>query len=149
MYNLAVPNSLDLVFVEDDPNDAQFFERALRKWNPDCKFRRCVDGQEAVDYIESVASTNDPLPKLLVLDIKLPKLLGFDVLKETRRQLLTQFLPVVMFSSSTQQEDINRAYRLGANGYINKPSTMQELNATVATLMNFWVGANRSAVVEN
>ncbi len=144
-----MPNSIDLVYVEDDPIDAQFFERALRKWNPNCKFRRYADGQEAVDYIDAVAKTNDPLPKLLVLDIKLPKLLGFDVLKATRHRARTHFIPVVMFSSSTQQQDVNRAYELGANGYLSKPPTMQELNETVAAIMDFWLGANRLAVSEN
>ncbi len=144
-----MPHAIDLVFVEDDHIDAQFFERALRKWNPDCTFRRYADGQEAVDYIDAVAQTTEPLPKLLVLDIKLPKLLGFDVLKAARLRKRTHFLPVVMFSSSTQQQDIDRAYELGANGYLNKPPTMRELNATVASIMEFWIGANRLAASEN
>ncbi len=91
-----MPNSLDLVYVEDDPTDAQFFERALRKWNPACKFCRYIDGKQAADYIESLAVSNDALPKLLVLDIKLPKLLGFDVLQITRDRSRTRCLPVIM-----------------------------------------------------
>ena len=138
--------SLDIVYVEDDPTDAQFFERAIRKADPDCRFHRLSDGQQAVDFIHDVALKRDPLPKVLVLDIKLPKLRGFEVLKAIRKNPRTRYLPVVMLSSSTQQEDVDLAYDLGANSYLNKPPTMKQLNEVVHTLVSFWVKANRLPV---
>lgn len=137
-------SALDLVFVEDNPTDAQFFERAVRKYDPACRIHRCHDGQVAVDFVTAIAANHDPLPKLLVLDIKLPKLLGFDVLRAVRANEHTAYLPAVMMSSSTQQEDIDLAYALGANGYLNKPPTMQGLNQAVGCLIEFWVRSNRT-----
>ena len=141
--------SLDIVFVEDDPTDAQFFQRAIRKADPNCRVHRLSDGQAAVDYIHDVAANRDPLPKVLVLDIKLPKLRGFEVLRAIRANPRTQHLPVIMLSSSTQQEDIDLAYDLGANSYLNKPPTMKQLNEVVGTLIDFWVKNNRLPVNES
>ena len=138
--------TLDVVYVEDDPTDAQFFERAIRKADPNCRVQRLSDGQAAVDYIHDVALKRDPLPKVLVLDIKLPKLRGFEVLRAIRDNPRTRYLPVVMLSSSTQQEDIDLAYDLGANSYLNKPPTMKQLNEIVGTLVDFWVKSNRLPV---
>ena len=142
-------STIDIVYVEDDDIDAQFFERAIRKADPNCRLRRFPDGQVAVDYIPSVGANRDPLPKALVLDIKLPKLRGFDVLKAIRDNPHTQYLPVVMLSSSTQQSDIDLAYDLGANSYLNKPPTMRELNDIVGTMIKFWVKSNRLPVVHS
>ena len=132
--------------MEDDPTDAQFFQRAIKKADPTVRTHRLADGQAAVDFVAEVAGGRDPLPKLLVLDIKLPKVLGFDVLRAIREQPRTRHVPVVMLSSSTQQRDIDLAYDLGANSYLNKPPTMQQLNETVATMVKFWVRANRLPV---
>lgn len=136
----------DLVYVEDDPTDARFFERAIAKADPGVRTHRFSDGQAAVDFVEAVAANRDPLPKVLVLDIKLPKLLGFDVLRAIRDNERTRHLPVVMLSGSTQQADIDLAYALGATSYINKPPTLKQLNETVGTIVKFWVRANRLPV---
>ena len=141
--------TLDVVFVEDDATDAHFFERAIRKADPNCRVHRLSDGQAAVDYIQDIAANRDPLPKVLVLDIKLPKLRGFEVLRAIRNNPRTHFLPVIMPSSSTQQEDIDLAYDLGANSYLNKPPTMKQLSEVVGTLIDFWVKNNRLPVGGN
>ena len=138
--------TLDVVYVEDDATDAQFFERAIRKADPSCRVQRLTDGQAAVDYIHDIALNRDPLPKVLVLDIKLPKLRGFEVLRAIRENPRTRYLPVVMLSSSTQQQDIDLAYDLGANSYLNKPPKMKQLNEIVGTLVDFWVKSNRLPV---
>lgn len=139
----------DLIYVEDDHTDARFFERAIRKTDPAVRTHRLQDGQAAVDFIEDLAEESDPLPKLIVLDIKLPKLLGFDVLAAIRDNPRTRHIPVIMLSSSTQEADIDRAYRLGANSYLNKPPTMKELNETVATMVKFWIRSNRLPLAGN
>ena len=137
----------DLVYVEDDPTDARFFERAIKKADPQVRLHRLEDGQAAVDFVARLSADNTPLPKVFLLDIKLPKILGFDVLRAIRDNARTRHLPVLMLSSSTQQQDVDRAYDLGANAYLNKPPTMKQLNETVATVVKFWVRANRLAEV--
>lgn len=139
----------DVLLVEDDPVDAKFFTRAANKINADLRIEWVKDGQAAVDYIERMAESRKPLPKLVVLDIKLPKLRGFDVLARIRNNTYTKRVPAVMMSGSTQLEDIELAYDLGANGYLSKPSTFGQLNEIVGKLVGYWITANTSVSTPN
>lgn len=131
-----------LVLVEDDEVDAKLFTRALAKKAKGTRVHVLRDGQEAVDALLSEEQAQADVPKLIVLDIKLPRLRGFEVLERLRQDERMASVPVVMLSSSTQQSDIARAYELGANGYLSKPSTFGQLTEMVQHLTGYWLKYN-------
>lgn len=139
----------DIVLVEDDPVDAKFFQRAVRKTDEQTRVRWLSDGQAAVDALIGTAESGEPLPRVIVLDIKLPRLRGFDVLQRLRADERTKRLPVIMLSSSTQSEDIERAYDLGANSYVSKPPTYGQLSHLVQQMLTYWLTLNRSVGGKN
>lgn len=132
----------DILLVEDDPIDAKFFKRAVKNTNDGTRVTWVKDGQAAVDHLTAVSAAGEPLPQLVVLDIKLPKLKGFDVLRHVRSNHPTRRVPVVMLSSSTQQADIEQAYDLGANSYLSKPSSFTRLTSLVTSLLDYWLSVN-------
>jgi CheY-like chemotaxis protein len=106
------------------------------------------DGQEVIDYLRGEAPFGDrntnPLPQLLLLDLKMPRLNGFDVLDWLKRQPGLKRLLVVMFTSSEEVQDINRAYDLGANSYLVKPHAIDDLMRVIERLEKYWLEANRN-----
>jgi CheY-like chemotaxis protein len=136
-----------VLVAEDDPTDAFFLERTFSKMGVPVVLHFVRDGQEVVDYLRGELSFADrrvhPLPDLLLLDLKMPRLDGFDVLKWLRQQPVLKRLPVVIFTSSGQADDINRAYDLGANSYLVKPHAMDDLAGLVERFKQYWVEANR------
>src|SRR5437764_14452402 len=111
--------------VEDDPNDAYFFQHAMNKLNAANPVRVVTDGQEAIDYLSGTGKFADreqfPVPDLVLLDLKLPYVMGLDVLKWIREQPNTAPV-VIILTASAEDEDIASAYRLGANAFLTKPS---------------------------
>jgi CheY-like chemotaxis protein len=132
-----------LLVAEDDPTDAYFFQRAFRRAGLPVVLHFVRDGQEVIDYLQGAGPFADraahPLPQLLLLDLKMPRLSGFDVLGWIRKQPNFSNLQVVIFSSSDETKDINRAYGLGANWYLVKPHSMDELTALVGRFKKFWL----------
>ncbi|HTL57867.1 MAG TPA: response regulator [Candidatus Limnocylindrales bacterium] len=126
-----------ILHVEDDPDDAFFVRRAIAKIDPGCKVQRLPDGESAVNFLASVVeSKGDTLsPDLLLLDIKLPGLDGFEVLSWVRRQTYFNPLPIVMLSGSVLESDRHRAKDLGAAGYIVKTSDYREVAKTVLSFV--------------
>ena len=136
-----------ILVAEDDPTDAYFFQRAFRRAGILVVLDFVSDGQEVIDYLQGEGQFADrtahPLPQLALLDLKMPRLDGFDVLEWVRQQPGLNSLQVVIFSSSDEARDINRAYGLGANWYLVKPHSMEELTALVGRFKKFWLeGAN-------
>ncbi|MEO7413938.1 MAG: response regulator [Opitutaceae bacterium] len=119
------PAPVDLLLVEDNPEDLELTRRALRKAGLSHGVQVCRDGAEAVDFIfcqgayakRQIADT----PKVILLDLKLPKIDGIEVLRRLRADPQTKIIPVVVLTSSKEQRDIVDAYRLGVNSYIVKP----------------------------
>ncbi|MDB6170373.1 MAG: two-component system response regulator [Verrucomicrobia bacterium] len=136
-----------ILLVEDEPNSVFFFEHAATKVGITNPLRVAKDGREALDYLEGVGEFADrrkhPLPGLVILDLKLPRVAGFEVLKQLRQQPETRALPVLMLTSSASDEDVARAYALGANGYLVKPSQLEELVKVVQGIKDFWLTLNR------
>jgi CheY-like chemotaxis protein len=111
------------------------------------------DGQEAIDYLEGESAFADrtlyPLPDLMLLDLKMPRLNGFDVLAWLRQQPGLKRLLVTVLTSSDQPQDINRAYDLGANSYLLKPHNSNELSELVKRVQKYWFESNqRPAILE-
>lgn len=136
-------NRTTILLAEDDQNDVLLIKRAFSKSrivNPIA----CVgNGEEAVAYLKGEGVYTDrrqyPLPFLLLLDLKLPRLSGHEVLKWLREQPLLKRLPVVVLTSSKQPADINRAYELGANSYLVKPVVFEEFAALMQQLQMYWL----------
>ena len=129
--------------AEDDPTDAYFFERAFKRAGIPVTLHFVRDGQEALDYLQGAGLFADrsryPVPQLVLLDLQMPRLNGFEVLEWVRKQPDLHGLLIVIFSSSTEPRDINRAYGLGANSYLVKPHSMAELTALVGRFKKYWM----------
>ena len=137
---------LDILLVEDSTADAELTLRALRKAGLGSQVLWVKDGQAAVDYLfdegEQPRPKNDR-PRLVLLDLKLPKLSGLDVLKRIKGDDAQKAIPVVMLTSSSEESDITAAYELGANSYLVKPVDFQRLAQLVVSAGEFWLLANR------
>src|SRR2546423_5947361 len=120
--------------VEDDPNDVFFLQRAMTKAGVENPIHVASDGQQAIDYLQGAGKFADrgefQLPCLILLDLKLPHVMGLDVLKWIRQQPGLA-LPVMLLTASAQKADIATAYRLGANGFLVKPSQADKLEEMV------------------
>jgi CheY-like chemotaxis protein len=136
-----------ILVAEDDPTDAYFFERAFRRAGIPVTLHFVRDGQEALDYLQGEGQFVDriryPLPQLVLLDLKMPRLDGFEVLEWVRKQSGLDGMLVVIFSSSDETRDINRAYGLGANWYLVKPHSMEELTALVVKFKKYWLESGK------
>jgi len=139
-----------VLLVEDNPNDELLTLRALRRENIANQVVVLRDGQEAVDFLFGTgahAGRNvSVLPQVLLLDLKLPKLSGLEVLERIRADDRTRTLPVVILTSSAMDRDIVEGYRLGANSYVQKPVSAEEFKEAVQRLGLYWVLVNKVPV---
>ena len=137
-----------ILHVEDDPNDALLVQLAFRKLELAGQLRAVDDGDKAMAYLSNRPPFEDkgqfPLPAFVLLDIKLPGGSGFDVLAWIRSRPEVRYLPVAILSSSTQPEDIRKAYDLGANSFIQKPSSLEGILEMVRTAYAYWSGYNHT-----
>jgi len=135
-----------ILLVEDDPNDVLLIQRAFRKSDVANPIQVVGDGEEAIAYLSGRGPYADreryPLPVLLLLDLKLPRKSGFEVLEWLRQQPGLKRLPVAVLTSSAETPDINRAYDLGANSYLVKPVRFEGLLRMVQTLNLYWLIIN-------
>ncbi|KQW03064.1 response regulator [Rhizobacter sp. Root1221] len=136
--------SPDILLVEDNPLDVELV-RYAREFNAATSTLHVArDGVEAVAYLLGDGSTGDDtrgLPKLVLLDLHLPRLTGFEVLARLRSNARTQSLPVVILSSSDEESDVREALRLGANAYLRKPSSLVDLCELMTQIERDWLGS--------
>ncbi len=139
-------NGVTILHVEDDPNDVLLIARAFRKAETTAQLQVVNDGEQAVHYLAGTNSFSKrdqfPLPSLVLLDLKLPRKSGIEVLGWMRSQPGLKRIPVVMLTSSRQPIDINRAYDLGVNAYLVKPVNFDSLVEMLKTLNLFWLRVN-------
>ena len=135
-----------ILLVEDNADDEEFTLRALRKANVTNEIAVVRDGGEAVDYLFCTGkfADRDPeaKPAVVLLDLKLPKLGGIEVLQRMRANPHTQFIPVVVLTSSSEEEDKLRSYASGANSYVRKPVEFAAFASAVASLGIYWLMLN-------
>ena len=136
-----------LLVVEDNAHDVFLLKRAFIKAGINVPMHIVNDGQEAVDYLigqEPYANRKEyPLPTLLLLDLKMPRLSGFDVIRWVREHKGLRRLPILVLSSSGLGKDVNRAYDLGANSYLLKPSRFEDLEVLAEDVERYWCQRNR------
>ncbi|HEX4276223.1 MAG TPA: response regulator [Bryobacteraceae bacterium] len=137
-----------ILLVEDDPQDVELTLRAFRSENVQGRIEVMRDGEEALDFLfcrgEYKGRAIDQPPRLVLLDLKLPKIGGLQVLREVKASVECQSIPVVVLTSSGEQRDIAESYRLGVNGYIQKPVDIGEFRKAIRALSSFWLGVNLS-----
>jgi CheY-like chemotaxis protein len=131
---------IDILLVEDNPNDAELTLRALRKTDIGARLAIARDGAEALDYL----SSGRPKPKVIFLDLKLPKIDGIEVLRRVRADERTRAIPVVVLTSSHEERDITECYKLGVNSYVVKPVEFDRFYKAVADLGMYWLVLNKS-----
>jgi CheY-like chemotaxis protein len=132
-----------VMLVEDDLNDIFLVKRAFKIahiYNP---LQVVTDGQEAINYLRGMEKYSDrqtyPLPQLIVMDIKMPRKSGFEVLDSVKHDPLLRRIPIVIVSSSDNPSDINRAYELGANAYMVKPMNFKAVEHLFESITHYWV----------
>lgn len=135
-----------ILLVEDNPNDAALTLRALKKNNILNEVHTMRDGAEALDYLlcQGKHASRDPdvMPAVVLLDLKLPKLGGLEVLQRLRATERTKLLPVVILTSSKEEQDLINGYKFGANSYIRKPVDFIQFNTAVQQLGLYWLVLN-------
>lgn len=134
-----------VIQVEDDPNDVFLFDRAFKKAGIAAELKAFEDGEDLIAFLSSAEQTGSALPALVLLDIKLPRKSGFEVLQWLRADSNCRRLPVVMLTSSAQPHDVRRAYDTGANGYLVKPMDIDEMTRLLTAVQAYWLMANISA----
>jgi CheY-like chemotaxis protein len=138
-----------VLIAEDDPSDVFLLQRAFAAAQVPATLHVVRDGQEAIDYLEGQAAFSDrsthPLPDLMLLDLKMPRLNGFDVLGWLRQKPGLKRLLVTVLTSSDHPQDVNQAYDLGANSYLVKPHGTSDLAELVRRVQGYWLESNRCA----
>jgi CheY-like chemotaxis protein len=140
-------NEVEILIVEDNPQDAELAIRALRKHNLANRLIHLTDGELALDFIfaRGVYQGRDinNLPKVILLDLKMPKVTGMEVLEQVKGDPRTKSIPVVILTSSAEDPDIKKSYALGANSYIVKPVEFDNFSKTIAELGMYWMAINK------
>lgn len=133
-------NVAEILLVEDNPNDAELAIRALKKNNLANNLVHLEDGQEALDYLYD---EKNEMPKLILMDVKMPRVDGIEVLRKLKSDEKRRVIPVVMLTSSKEDKDIIEAYNLGVNAYIVKPVDFDQFVKAVTQLGFFWMILNQ------
>lgn len=145
-------HSVELLLVEDNPNDLELALRALRKAHVSNHIQVARDGAEALDYIFCTGSHTGRLisdhPKVILLDLKLPKIDGIEVLRRIKGDPRTKTIPVVVLTSSKEQRDVVETYQLGVNSYIVKPVEFETFTEAVRHLGLYWMLHNQPPTAE-
>ena len=148
---MADLNSVEILLVEDNSRDADLTIRALKKKNLANHLVHVEDGAEALDFMfgrgKYAERAPSHLPKVILLDLKLPKIDGLEVLRRIRADERTKLLPVVILTSSKEEKDLIDGYSLGANSYIRKPVDFGQFNQAVRTLGLYWLVLNETPPV--
>ena len=139
-------HQVEILLIEDNPNDAELTMRSLKKANFLNKLYWVKDGQEGLDFLYrtgAYAARDDDHPKLILLDLKMPKINGIEVLERIKSDERLRSIPVVVMTSSNEQSDITESYRLGANGYVVKPVEFGTFAESIAKIGMYWMMVNR------
>lgn len=141
-------NAVELLLVEDDPQDLELSLRALKKANITNRVEIARDGAEALDFLfcegAHAGRRITDTPKVILLDLKLPKVDGLEVLRRLKADPRTKMIPVVMLTSSKEQRDVVESYQLGVNSYIVKPVNVERFMEAVRDLGLFWLLLNHA-----
>ena len=138
--------NVEVLLVEDNPSDADLAMRAFKKYNLANKLVWVKDGEEALNFIFGDTSNKDAelrnIPRVILLDLKLPKVDGLEVLKSIRADERSRMIPIVMLTSSKQETDVVESYKLGVNSYIVKPVDFKQFIEAIREIGQYWLLVN-------
>jgi two-component system response regulator len=142
-------SAIEILFVEDNPDDLALVLRVLRRHHLADRVEVVHDGAEALDFLFYTGAYAhhrlEDRPRMILLDLKLSKVKGLEILQRLKSDPRTRAIPVVIFSSSAQDHDVTESYELGANSYVLKPLDMSELTEAVSQIARYWLRLNRPA----
>lgn len=131
-----------ILLVDDSDDDVELAQRLIRKFAPEALQSVAIDGVQALEMLHA-AEGGRLVPDVILLDLKMPRLDGADVLKALRADPSTQRIPVVMFTSSNERSDVLRCYALGANSYVQKPVNFDEYETALGQVVHYWLRLNQ------
>jgi len=138
--NIVNPSDHPVLLAEDNPDDILITQRAWRKGLIKNELYVVKDGEEAIDFLYRKGKYLDaPRPSLMLLDLKMPKVDGFEVLKTMKGDDALKKMPIIVLTTSNRHEDVNRAYEMGCNAYIVKPVSFDNFIKAVAEIQRFWL----------
>jgi two-component system response regulator len=141
----------NILLAEDNPDDIELARRAFQKVNVNNNIVVTHDGAETLDYLSGKGKYQDRntenLPHIILLDLKMPKVHGLEVLKHVRENEQTKYIPVIILSSSLDNKDIIRSYELGANSYIVKPIDFLKFSEVVQQIVIYWLTLNEQPIL--
>jgi two-component system response regulator len=144
---MTITNEIEILLVEDNPNDVELTLRALKKNNLTNRVHVVKDGAEALEYIFANGAYAhrkiEDHPRVILLDLKLPKVDGLEVLRKIKSDERTKVIPVVMLTSSKEERDLVESYKLGANSYITKPVDFESFVKAISELGLYWLLLNQ------
>jgi two-component system response regulator len=145
------PNEVEILLVEDNVHDAELTIRSLKKINLANNLVHVKDGEQALDFIfargEFVERQINNRPKVVLLDIKMPKVDGIEVLRQIKSNETSKTIPVVIMTSSREEQDIINSYDLGVNGYVVKPVNFEAFAKAVSDLGLYWLIVNQAPII--
>lgn len=148
MENIQNMNEVEVLLVEDNPSDAELTMRALKKHHLANKLYHVKNGADAIDFLFSQGVYTDRRvengPKVVLLDLKLPKVDGIEVLRQIKSDQRTKLIPVVVMTSSREDRDLTECYKLGVNGYVVKPVEFEDFARAVSQLGLYWLLINET-----
>ncbi|AVQ11177.1 Response regulator receiver domain protein [Leptospira santarosai] len=149
MYNLH-DDVISILYAEDNPQDSELTLRSLKRHNLTNQVKLVRDGEEALEYLYATGRYENrdktQLPSLILLDLKMPKVDGIEVLRRVRSEDFTKMLPVVILTSSAEEKDIVESYRLGVNSYVVKPLDFDKFSEVASEIGFYWILVNQSIV---
>ncbi|MHB1048350.1 MAG: response regulator [Thermoanaerobaculia bacterium] len=139
---MTVQQAPDVLVVEDNPDDVELTLRALKRMHLTNPVRVARDGVEALEILLGDGTSRPPLPRVVLLDLKLPRVGGLEVLARLREEERTRTLPVVVLTSSREEPDVRKAYALGVNSYVVKPVEFEKFVDAVGKVGQYWLLLN-------
>ena len=152
MSHIQDPSKQVILLVEDDPNDQFLIKRAINKGNIVNPIRSVDDGEKAIQYLSGEGNFSNreeyPLPILILLDLKLPKKSGLEVLEFVKTQPMIKRIPIIVLTSSKDSSDVNKAYELGVNSYLVKPVKFDKMVEIMSSIRLYWILFNEYPDIE-
>lgn len=140
-------NKTEVLLVEDSKSDAFLFQRAVKNMKIKPSISIVQDGEDALEYLLAkgkYSNLDRRLPKVIFMDLKLPKVSGLEVIEKIKQYPETAKIPIVILTSSNEERDLDKAYELGVNSYLVKPIQMDYYNKLISEVTNYWLSMNRT-----